>query len=49
MSEEALQIVEERREVKNKGERVRYTQLNAEFQRLARRDKKASYVKNAKK
>ena len=49
LSEEALQIVEERREVKNKGERVRYTQLNAEFQRLARRDKKASYVKNAKK
>ena len=31
LSEEALQIVEERREVKNKGERVRYTQLNAEF------------------
>ena len=49
LSEEALQIVEERREGKNKGERVRYTQLNAEFQRLARRDKKASYVKNAKK
>ena len=49
LSEEALQIVEERREVKNKGERVRYTQLNAEFQRIARRDKKASYVKNAKK
>ena len=49
LSEEALQIVEERREVKNKGKRVRYTQLNAEFQRIARRDKKASYVKNAKK
>ena len=40
-SEEALQIAEERREVKGKGERERYTQLNAEFQRIARRDKKA--------
>ena len=40
MSEEALQIVEERREVKCKGERERYTQLNATFQRIARRDKK---------
>ena len=40
MSEEALQIAEERREVKGKGERERYTQLNAEFQRTARRDKK---------
>ena len=39
MSEEALQIAEERREVKGKGERERYTQLNAEFQRIARRDK----------
>ena len=38
---EALQIAEERREVKGKGERQRYTQLNAEFQRIARRDKKA--------
>ena len=41
MSEEALQIAEERREVKSKEERKRYTQLNAEFQRTARRDKKA--------
>ena len=41
MSEEALQIAEERREMKSKGERERYTQLNAEFQRIARRDKKA--------
>ena len=40
MSEEALQT-EERREVKSKGEKERYTQLNAEFQRIARRDKKA--------
>ena len=39
MSEEALQIYEERREAKIKGERERYTQLNAEFQRTARRDK----------
>ena len=43
MSEEALQIAEERREVKSKGERERYTQLNAEFQTRARRDKKAFY------
>ena len=41
LSEEALQIVEERREVKGKEQRERYTQLNAEFQRIARRDKKA--------
>ena len=41
MFEEALQIAEERREVKGKGEREKYTQLNAEFQRIARRDKKA--------
>ena len=40
MSEDALQIAEERREVKGQGERKRYTQLNAEFQRIARRDKK---------
>ena len=40
MSEEALQIAEERRESKSKEERERYTQLNAEFQRIARRDKK---------
>ena len=36
---EALQIAEERREVKGKGERQRYTQLNAEFQRIPRREK----------
>ena len=40
LSEEALQIAEERRKVKSKAERERYTQLNAEFQRIARRDKK---------
>ena len=40
LSEKALQIAEERREVRGKGERKRYTQLSAEFQRLARRDKK---------
>ena len=40
MSEEALQIVEKRREVKGKGEKERYIHLNAEFQRIARRDKK---------
>jgi len=39
--EEALQIVEKRREMKGKGEKERYTHLNAEFQRIARRDKKA--------
>ena len=38
MTEEALQIVEKRREAKGKGEKERYTQLNAEFQRIARRD-----------
>ena len=42
LSEEALQIGEERRETKSKGERKRYTQLNAEFQRT-RRDKKAFF------
>ena len=41
MSEEALQITEKRRNVKGKGERERYTQLKAKFQRIARRDKKA--------
>ena len=39
-SEEALQRAEERREVKSKGERKRYTQLNVEFQKIAKRDKK---------
>ena len=41
MSEEALQIAEKRRKVKDKGEKEKYTFLNAEFQRIARRDKKA--------
>ena len=41
MSEEALQIAEKRREAKGKREKERYTYLNAEFQRIARRDKKA--------
>ena len=41
LSEEALQIAEKRREVKGKGEKERYTHQNAEFQRIARRDKKA--------
>ena len=41
MSEEALQIAEKRREVKGKGEKERYKHLNAEFQRVARGDKKA--------
>ena len=41
MSEETLEIAEERREVKSRNESERYTQLNAEFQRIARRNKKA--------
>ena len=41
LSEEALQKAEKRREVKGKGEKERYTHLNVEFQRIARRDKKA--------
>ena len=41
LSVEALQIAEERRDVKGKGERDGYTQINAEFQRITRRDKKA--------
>ena len=40
LSEEALQIAEKRREVKGKGEKERYTHFNAEFQRIARRNKK---------
>ena len=40
MSEKALQIAEKRREAKGKGEKERYTHLNVEFQRIARRDKK---------
>ena len=42
LSEEALQIMERRREAKGKKEKERYTHLNAEFQRIARREKKAS-------
>ena len=49
MSEEALQIAEKRREVKGKGEKERYKHLNAEFQRIVRRDKKPFSVINAKK
>ena len=41
LSDEALQIAEKRREAKGKGGKERYTHLNAEFQRIARRDKKA--------
>ena len=41
MSEEPLQIAEKRREAKGKGEKERYTHLNAQFQRIAKRDKKA--------
>ena len=41
LSAEALQIAVKRREAKNKGEKEKYTHLNAEFQRIARRDKKA--------
>ena len=41
MPEEALQIAVKRRDVKSKGEKERYTHLNTEFQRIARRDKKA--------
>ena len=40
LSEEALQVSEKRREAKGKGEKERYTELNAEFQRIAKRDKK---------
>ena len=49
LSEVAIQIAEKRREAKGKGEKERYTHLNAEFQRIARRDKKAFLVINAKK
>ena len=41
LSEEALQIAVKRRQARSKGEKERYTQLNAEFQRIARRNKKA--------
>ena len=43
LSEEALQTAVKRREVKSKGEKERYTHFNAEFQRIARRDKKAAF------
>ena len=49
LSEEALQIAEKRREAKGKGEKERYTHLNAEFQRTARRDKKAFLSDQCKK
>ena len=47
-SEKALQIAEKRRQAKGKGEKKRYTHLNAEFQRIARRDKKASLCDQCK-
>ena len=49
LSEEALQIAVKRRETKSKGEKERYAHVNAEFQRIARRDKKAFLSINAKK
>ena len=49
LSEEALQIAEKRREAKGKGEKERYTHLNAEFERMARRDKKAFLSDQCKK
>ena len=49
LSEEALQIAVKRREAKSKGEKERYTHLNAEFERIAMRDKKAFLMINAKK
>ena len=48
LSEEALQIVVKRREVKSKGEKERYTHSNAEFQRIAGRDKKAFFSDQCK-
>ena len=48
MSEEALQIAEKRREAKGKGEKEKYTYLNAEFQRISRRDKKAFFSNQCK-
>ena len=49
LSKEALQIVVKKREVKSKGEKERYSHLNAEFQRIARRDKKAFLSDQCKK
>ena len=48
LPEEALQIAVKRREAKNKGEKERYIHLNAEFQRIARRDKKAFFSDQCK-
>ena len=48
LSQEALQIPEKRRDAKSKEEKERYTQLNAEFQRIARRDKKALFNEQCK-
>ena len=48
LSEEALQIAEKRRKAKGKGEKKRYTHLNAEFQRIARRDKNAFHSDQCK-
>ena len=48
LSGEALQIAVKRREAKNKGESKRYTYLNTEFQRIARRDKKAFFIDQCK-
>ena len=48
LSEEALQIAEKRRKAKGKGEKERYTHLNAEFQRTARRDKKSFLIDQCK-
>ena len=48
LSEEALKIVEKRREVKGKGERERYTQMHAEFQRTVKREKKTFLSKQSK-
>ena len=49
LSEEVLEIAEKRRKAKGKGEKERYTHLDAEFQRISRRDKKPSSVISAKK
>ena len=49
LSEEALQIAQKRREMKDKREKERYIHLNSEFQRIARRDKKAFLMISAKK
>ena len=49
LSEEALQIADKRKDANGKGEKERYTHLNAEFQRIARRDKKAFLSYQAKK